>query len=82
MVEQLSQRDLNALLGFAPEDGPQPPSAISQGDLDSFLAGLADFTPSTKPKGPVPVQEECMAPTGAETLSQDEIDRLLADFGK
>jgi hypothetical protein len=87
MADLLSQSDLNALLGLAAEDEASgaadtaPGGGLSQGDLDSLLAGIADYTPATKRACPAPIQEECAAPSG-ESLSQDEIDRLLADFGK
>lgn len=92
MADLLSQDDLNALFGLTSESpaptaglaAPASPTAgLSQGDLDSLLAGLADFTaaPPARPRAPAPVQDECAAPSGG-TLSQDEIDRLLADFGK
>jgi hypothetical protein len=91
MADLLSQSDLNALLGVTAEDGASRPAepeeesaagaGLSQEDLDSLLAGLADFTPAASPKSPAPSREECAAPSG-EALSQDEIDRLLADFGK
>ena len=90
MADLLSQNDLNALLGLATEDGasgpakamegPAPAGGLSQGDLDSLLSGLGDIAPA-KPKIPAPAQEESAMPCG-DTLSQDEIDRLLADFGK
>ena len=73
--------------GTAPAAGiaaPATPAAgISQGDLDSLLADLTDFTvgPAARPKVSAPVQDECATPSG-ETLSQEDIDRLLADFGK
>jgi hypothetical protein len=94
MTDLLSQNDLNALLGLTAEHGasgpadpaegtaPAAPAAgLSQGDLDSLLAGLADFTPAAGPKGPAPAQQDCAAPSG-ETLSQEEIDQLFADFGR
>ena len=94
MADLLSQNYLNALLGLRPEDGTQGPAepaegtapaataaGLSQGDLDSLLAGLADFTPAARLKGPVPGGEEAAAVSG-ETLSQEEIDRLLMDYGK
>jgi flagellar motor switch protein FliM len=91
MADQLSQNDLNALLGLTAEEGASgprepaedtaPAAGISQGDLDSLLAGLADFAPAARPKGPAPVQQDCAAVSG-KTLSQDEIDQLLTDFGK
>ena len=97
MADLLSQNDLNALLGLTAEHGasgpadpaegtapaaPAAPAAgLSQGDLDSLLAGLADFTPAAGPKGPAPAQQDCAAPSG-ETLSQEEIDQLFADFGR
>jgi len=94
MADLLSQNDLNALLGLTAEDGTSgpaepaegtasatPPAGLSQGDLDSLLAGLADFSPAARPKSPVPCGEECAVACGG-TLSQEEIDRLLADFGK
>jgi hypothetical protein len=65
--------------GLAPS--ATPPAGLSQGDLDSLLAGLADFSPAARPKSPVPCGEECAVACGG-TLSQEEIDRLLADFGK
>ncbi len=91
MADLLSQNDLNALLGLTAEDeasGPAEPAeetapatGLSQGDLDSLLAGLADFTPAASPTRPPPALEEDATPSG-EALSQDEIDQLLADFGK
>jgi hypothetical protein len=64
--------------GLAPA---APAAGLSQGDLDSLLAGLADFTPAAGPKGPAAAQQDCAAPSG-ETLSQEEIDQLFADFGR
>jgi hypothetical protein len=62
--------------------GPAAPATgLSQGDLDSLLAGLADVTPVARPKGPTPAQQDCAVASGG-TLSQEEIDRLLADFGR
>ena len=91
MTDLLSQNDLNALLGLTaehgasgpadPAEGTAPAAGLSQGDLDFLLAGLADFTPAAGPKGPAPAQQDCAAPSG-ETLSQEEIDQLFADFGR
>ena len=91
MADLLSQSDLNALLGVTAEDGASRPAepeeesaagaGLSQEDLDSLLAGLADFTPAARPKGPAPAQQDCAVASGG-TLSQEEIDRLLADFGR
>ena len=62
--------------------GPAAPATgLSQGDLDSLLAGLADVTTAARPKGPTPAQQDCAVASGG-TLSQEEIDRLLADFGR
>ena len=92
MADLLSQNDLNALLGLSAEDGtsgpaepvegtaPAAPAGLSQGDLDSLLAGLADF-PRQPSQESGPGGEECAVASG-ETLSQEEIDRLLADYGK
>jgi hypothetical protein len=91
MADLLSQNDLNALLGLTaehgtsgptePAEGSTPGAGLAQGDLDSLLAGLADFTSAARPKGPAPAQQDCAVASG-ETLSQEEIDRLLADFGR
>jgi len=94
MTDLLSQNDLNALLGLTAEHGasgpvepagdiaPASPAAgISQGELDSLLAGFADFTPAAEPEGPAPAQQDWAVPSG-ETLSQEEIDQLFADFGR
>ncbi len=87
MADQLSQSDLNALLGLDPDDDAskqtetEASSGLSQGDLDSLLAGLGETPapPTNKLKNaPPPVQEV----SAGDSLSQDEIDRLLADFGK
>ncbi|MGD0230277.1 MAG: hypothetical protein ABSC19_07955 [Syntrophorhabdales bacterium] len=86
MADVLSQDDLNALLGLmenAPaepvvqrEEKRPPVGGLSQEDLDSLLGGLAGPVVQAAPAG----QEEEKA--GAESLSQDEIDKLLAEFGK
>jgi flagellar motor switch protein FliM len=91
MADLLSQNDLNALLGLTAEQGASgptepaedtaPAAGLSQGDLDSLLAGLADFTPAARPKCAAPAQQNCAVASGG-TLSQEEIDRLLADFGR
>ncbi len=84
----LSQADLDALMGGSSEEktasneAGTSPVGLSQADLDA-LWGLApnDSAPQAAgPKAAAP-EPEPSAPIG-ENLSQDDIDRLLADFGK
>jgi len=82
----LSQADLDALMGgsseekTASEEAGSSQAGLSQADLDA-LWGLApaDSTPQTA--APKTAEPEPSAPI-SENLSQDDIDKLLADFGK
>jgi hypothetical protein len=89
MADTLSQEDLDALWGQASGDegqgqngaaGETPASpGLSQADLDAlFGAAGIDITPtadSAKAAATPP------APV-SDSLSQDDIDRLLSEFGK
>jgi hypothetical protein len=88
MADLLSQADLNALLGLPDEAEPEPAkpkeeptlAGLQQADLDALLEGLdVSFTPTIMAEA-APMEDDA-ASTG-QTLSQDEIDRMLADFGK
>jgi len=93
MADILSQDDLDALWGQASGDegqgqngasGETPASAgLSQADLDAlFGAAGIDITPKAdSPKRAAPPPDPAAAPAG-DNLSQDDIDRLLAEFGK
>jgi hypothetical protein len=84
----ISQSDLDALFGLLEGGGESGRAAqknatssngLSQTDLDALWGGLANATERTEPT--VIIQP---APAGAvnENLSQDDIDRLLAEMGK
>ena len=84
----LSQADLDALMGGSSEEKPAgkeadtPSVGLSQADLDA-LWGLDpnESAPQTAgPKAAAP-EPEPSAPIG-ENLSQDDIDKLLAEFRK
>jgi hypothetical protein len=86
MADLLSQDDLNALMedsSFA-DAGPVEVKAdlLSQDDLDALMGDLA-FSGCGEAR--VPENEEVLALPNAEgndVLDQDEIDKLLAMFGK
>ncbi len=84
----LSQADLDALWGGASQDAPgkeeenAPSVGLSQADLDA-LWGLAPKDPAPQEARPKPAMAETDTSAGAsENLSQDDIDRLLSEFGK
>jgi len=93
MADILSQEDLDALWGQASGDegqeqngakGETPASpGLSQADLDAlFGAAGIDTTPKAdNAKAAAPPPQPASAPVG-DNLSQDDIDRLLAEFGK
>ena len=93
MADILSQDDLDALWGQASGDEGQGPNGatggtpaspgLSQADLDAlFGAAGIDITPKADgAKGAAPRPEPAAAPAG-DNLSQDDIDKLLAEFGK
>ncbi len=66
--------------------------SLSQADLDALFGGLSD--PETVPEAKEPTGEYSgirmeanwelplpVCPDGGDTLSQDDIDKLLAEFG-
>jgi hypothetical protein len=83
--EGISQADLDALFGalggtdngVAPKKNESTAVGFSQADLNA-LGGL---TSDGGIQEPAAVIEENRAPVG-ENLSQDDIDRLLAEMGK
>ena len=84
----LSQADLDVLMGgpsegkTASKEADTSPVGLSQADLDA-LWGLAPNDSATQTATPkaAAAEPEPSAPIG-ENLSQDDIDRLLAEFGK
>jgi len=84
----LSQADLDALMGgssgekTAGKEADASPAGLSQADLDA-LWGLAPDDSAPKAAGPKAAapEPEPSAPIG-ENLSQDDIDKLLAEFRK
>ena len=93
MADLLSQNDLDALWGQTPGDegqgqngakGETPESAgVSQADLDALFgaAGIDAGLTTAAPKAAAPPPGPSAAPIG-DNLSQDDIDKLLAEFGK
>lgn len=84
----ISQADLDALWG-QPGDAGKPaetapaadePGGLSQADLDALwgAAGLAPPEPSPPPAAP----KQEPASSGGENLSQEDIDKLLAEMGR
>jgi hypothetical protein len=88
----LSQADLDALWGALSENGAGQPAPVegaaaeessgglSQADLDA-LWGLSGLSPGPERMGLTITEEPRPDPIG-ENLSQDDIDALLAEFGK
>ncbi len=84
----LSQADLDALMGGSSEEKSAGKEAdtsqvgLSQADLDA-LWGLASNDSAPPAAGPKAAASEPApsAPVG-ENLSQDDIDKLLSEFGK
>ena len=86
MADSISQADLDALLGDLGAEkaaGAEPgafgsgSAGLSQADLDA-LWGSAPQEPAATPTAPA----EGRASSGSENLSQDDIDKLLAEMGK
>jgi hypothetical protein len=84
----ISQADLDALWGgldcggdgqspLKPEANDSRKGGLSQADLDA-LWGL---TPGAQDPAPAAPKEESSAPK-SESLSQDDIDKLLAEMGR
>jgi hypothetical protein len=80
----ISQADLDALwgdLGGEPESEAKESGSggLSQADLNALWgeAGLSLPEPTPAPAAPEPA-----ASSASENLSQDDIDRLLAEMGK
>jgi len=82
----LSQADLDALWGDLGGGGSPEPAkeesgsgGLSQADLNALWgeAGLSLPEPT-----PAPVAAEPAASSASENLSQDDIDRLLAEMGR
>ena len=94
MGDALSQNDLNALLGLGADGGATdaPPSAkdgngssggLSQADLDGLLGDLGEIGASAGTESAAAqAAPEAKPDAGGDNLSQDEIDKLLAEFGK
>lgn len=96
MADLISQDDLDALWGSlsgdeskgatpAKEEKAPDQTGISQADLDALWGDLGLPTEETHGAGsaapapaPLPMEES----SGGESLSQEEIDRLLAEMGK
>jgi hypothetical protein len=86
MADLLSQDDLNALMEGSPfaDTGPVEVKAdlLSQDDLNALMGDLAFSGGGETGK---PENEEALTlpnAEGNEMLDQDEIDNLLAMFGK
>lgn len=85
----ISQSDLDALFGAlgggtaesAPAEADQPSAGgLSQNDLDALWGGLTEAA-AERAEPTVATEESSPSPIG-ENLSQDDIDRLLAEMGR
>ena len=92
MGELLSQDDLNALLGGSSEEERAVPrkeativgdmgSLLSQDDLNALLGGVPE-SKAAAPREKIATIEMPATENKGESMSQDEIDELLAQFDR